>query len=249
MRVSVFLFFVLGFIFSLNSQLNCKKYDGRFGDSTICFHQNGSKSTIEFHDRENDRYKWFIAFDNRGNKIFEGGHGYRHGGGSLYVKYHPNGCISSARSTFQPDGGIQYHDATSFFDEDGTFLRREDNSWDRHVTVPTHIQYEKVEEKIVKKPKDKPKDSVHYYIRNNSGKKMTLYLTQPKDPEFKKLVVLKRNKTLDAGKFEKISPNMTIFDIYRIDVLPTKKTYRTVLINSPELNSNGKEYLLLVHIE
>jgi hypothetical protein len=249
MKVTILLCFTIGFFSSLQGQLNCKNLKGRFGDSTVCYHQNGTKSTVDFNDRENDRYKLFIAYDKNGNKIFEGGHGYRHGGGSLYVKYYPNGCISSVRSTFQPDGGIQHFDVTSFFSEDGTFLYKEDNSWDRQVTVPTFIQYEKVEEKIVEKPKDKPKDSVHFYIRNNSGKKMTLYLTKPKDPEFKELVVLKRNKTFDAGKFEKTSPNMKIFDIYRIDVLPTKKAYRTVLINSPELNSNGKEYLLIVHIE
>jgi hypothetical protein len=50
-----------------------------------------------------------------GNKVLETGHGLLHGSASLDVKYHSNGAIKSARRTFQPDGGIQHYDATTFY--------------------------------------------------------------------------------------------------------------------------------------
>jgi hypothetical protein len=243
MRIHCVFYFFLPFLTS--AQLNCKTLKGLMGDSVICYHANGKVSTITFPEDGFERYSHTVIYDLYGNEVYQGGQGYRHGGGSLYLTYYKNGAVSSARSTFQPDGGIQYFDVTTFFNEDGTFLRKEDNSWDRQLTIPTYIEHNRV----VEKPTDKAKDSVNYFIKNISGKKMTLLLTKPKEPEYKKLVVIRNNKVFDAGKFEKYNPNIKISDIYRIDILPLKKNYRTVLINSTELNSNGREFYLIVHTE
>ncbi len=249
MKLSVLLIPIFIFPFFSQSQLNCKKLKGRFGDSTVCFHQSGGKSTIEFHDRENDRYQHFIAYDSKGNKIFEGGHGYRHGGGSLYVNYHSNGTISSARSTFQPDGGIQYYDVTTYFAEDGSFIRREDNSWDRQVTIPTYVHQPKEEEKPKEKPVEKLKDSIQYLIKNTTKHTIKVLLIDAKNNENRMVEVIKRNKVLDLGKFEKKKNANGIFDYYRIEVLPGKRNSRILLINDDKLKTENKEYMVFIELE
>jgi hypothetical protein len=141
MKRAVFLIFTF-FTIQVMSQLNCKTLNGQFGDSVICYHAGGQISTVEFKDSDQFNYRTFYAFDTKGNKIFEGGHGYKHGGGSLDLNYHSNGCLYTARATFQPDGGIQYYDVTTYFNEDGSFNRREDNSLDSPLTTTFQISPE-----------------------------------------------------------------------------------------------------------
>lgn len=245
MKISLLLFFFISISFFSLNQLNCKKLKGRYGDSTVCYHQSGTKSTIEFHDRENDRYQWFIAYDVKGNKIFEGGHGYRHGGGSLDVKYHSNGSVSSARSTFQPDGGIQHYDVTTFFAEDGSFIHREDNSWDRQLTVQPYVHQPREDEKTV----EKVKDSIQYLLKNTTKQTIKVLLIDSKNNEIRRVEVIKRNKVLDLGKFEKKKNSNGVFEYYRIELLPGKKKVRTVLISDENLKTEQKEYMIFIELD
>jgi hypothetical protein len=245
MKSFIFAYFLLaancGF-----TQLKCKTLKGRFGDSTVCFHENKSVSTIDYPDREADSYKHFLAYDNKGNKIFEGGHGYRHGGGSLDVKYYDNGCISSVRSTFQPDGGIQHYDVTAYFNEDGSFNRREDNSWDKQVTYFTYTT--PTTETPVNNPIQKV-DSVNYILKNSSGKKLKILVSSLKDPALKEVIVLRNNKERTLGVFERLQKKNGVYEHLRIDVLPEKNKFRTIIVSDDQLTSNEKEYLVIVHID
>lgn len=245
MKTPILLIFLLFLSFLSYSQLNCKKLNGRFGDSTICYHQSGSKSTIEFHDRENDRYQWFIAYDVKGNKIFEGGHGYRHGGGSLDVKYHTNGSISSVRSTFQPDGGIQHYDVTTFFAEDGSFIRREDNSWDRQLTIQPYVHQQKETEK----PVEKHRDSIQYLLKNTTKHTIKILLIDAKNSDNRRVEIIKRNKVFDLGKFEKKKNSNGVFEHYRIEILPGKKKVRTILISDENLKTDQREYMIFIELD
>lgn len=245
MRSYIFAYFLLtanlGF-----TQLKCKTLKGRFGDSTICFHENKRVSTIDYPDSEADQYKHFLAFDANGNKLFEGGHGYRHGGGSLDVKYFGNGSVSSVRSTFQPDGGIQHYDVTTYFNEDGSFNRREDNSWDKQLTFFTYTT--PTEETPVNKTVQKV-DSVNYILKNSSGKKLKILVSSLKDPILKEVIVLRNNKERSLGVFERVQKKNGVYVHLRLDVLPEKEKFRTVIVSDDQLTSAEKEYLVIIHID
>jgi hypothetical protein len=245
MKIPLLLISVLSFSFFAQSQLNCKKLKGRYGDSTVCFHQSGTKSTVEFHDRENDRYQWFIAYNVKGNKIFEGGHGYRHGGGSLDVKYHSNGSISSVRSTFQPDGGIQYYDVTAYFAEDGSFIRREDNSWDRQLTIQPYVHHSVETEK----PVHEVRDSIQYLLKNTTKHKIKILLVDTKNSDIRRVEIIRRNKVIDLGTFEKKRNLNGLFDYYRIEILPANSKGRIILISNEALSNSKKEYMVFIEIE
>lgn len=245
MRSFIFAYFLLAANFGI-TQLECKTLKGRFGDSTVCYHENKRVSTIDYPDREADHYKQFIAYDNKGNKIFEGGHGYRHGGGSLDVKYFGNGCVSSVRSTFQPDGGIQHYDVTTYFNEDGSFNRREDNSWDKQVTFFTYTT--PTEETPVNKTVQKV-DSVNYILKNSSGKKLKILVSSLKDPSNNEVIILRKNGERSLGVFERMQKKNGVYQHLRIDVLPEKKKFRTVIVSDDQLASAEKEYLVIVHID
>lgn len=243
MRIWIIVFFIIS-VSDIFAQLNCKTLNGQFGDSVVCFHSVGQKSTVEFRDSESFNYRTFIAFDTKGNKIFEGGHGYRHGGGSLDVNYHSNGCLSSARSTFQPDGGIQYYDVTTYFKEDGSFDRREDNSPDRTIIMPVEISPQEYMEQTVYE-----KESVQFVLKNLSGRKLKLLLISRKDPNDKRIIVLRKNREYSIGYFEKKVKNYGIFDQYQIEVLPIGKPIKTLFISDEQIKTKEKEVTLIIRAD
>ena len=172
------LFLLLAILFSSQSfaQLACKKLKGRGGDSTVCYHKNGKVSTIDFETVEHERYFEFRAYDSNGNESLKANHGYLHGGASLDVTYYDNGAIRTARKTFQPDGGIQHYDATSFFNEDGTFHHEEDNSWDKELILHHPPIYDFPEpKKAVVEPKS---DTVFVYLKNASSRKIEVLVNK-----------------------------------------------------------------------
>jgi len=242
MNLGTFLTFVFFYTqLGVQAQLKCKTIKTTFGDSTICFHQSGSISTIEFNDRENDRYKQFFTFDVNGNKIFEGGHGYRHGGGSLDVKYYSNGCVSSIRSTFQPDGGIQHYDATTYYNEDGTFNRKEDNSWDRMLIheplyTPTH-QPTKIQDVKI--------DTFSVQILNLSAFSQRILIIDVKNPENNKIVKIKKNQKVEVGTFISENLKSEINASYKFEVLPHKKN-ELVRIQSLDVLLCQNEIVLII---
>ncbi|MFN5846221.1 MAG: hypothetical protein ACK46O_10975 [Flavobacteriia bacterium] len=243
MRILVsFLFIFL--IGAVDAQLNCKTFKGKFGDSIVCFHSGGQKSTLEYRYSESFNYWIFIAFDTKGNKIFEGGHGYRHGGGSLDVNYHSNGCISRVRSTFQPDGGIQYSDVTAYFNEDGSFKSREDNSPDRTTLMPVEISPQKHMEQTVYE-----KESVQFVLKNLTGRKLNIYLISKKDPNDRRIIVLRKNKEYTIGYVERESEKFGIFDQYQIEVLPIGKSIKTLFITDDQIKTREKEVTLIIRVD
>lgn len=243
MKTWIIVFFILS-VSDLSAQLNCKTLKGQFGDSVVCFHSGGQKSTVEFKDSESFNYWTFFAFDTKGNKIFEGGHGYRHGGGSLDVTYYSNGCLRSARSTFQPDGGIQYYDETTYFREDGTFERKEDNSPDRTFIMPVEISPQEYMEQIVYE-----KESVQYVLKNLSGSKLKVLLISKKDPNDKRIIVLRKNKEYSIGYFENTVRSNGVFDLYQIEVLPVGKPVRTLFISDEQIKTKEKEVTLIIRAD
>lgn len=243
MRIGLLILAIL-LMGDLTAQLNCKTLKGQFGDSVICYHSGGQRSTVEFRDSDQFNYRTFYAFDTKGNKIFEGGHGYRHGGGSLDVTYHSNGCVNSVRSTFQPDGGIQYYDVTTYFNEDGSFNRREDNSPDRTFTTPIEMTPEEHMEQTIYE-----KESVQLVLKNLTGKKVKILLMSVKDPNDRRVIEIRNGKEYSLGYFEKKRNKNLLFDYYRMEILPARKPFKTVFLTDDQLRTKEKEVTLILRLD
>ena len=213
------------------SQLKCKTLKVSKGDSTVCFHQNGRISTVTYPDADtySMNYRYTIVYDQQGNEVYRGGQGYKHGGGSLYLKYYANGAVSSARSTFQPDGGIQYYDVTTYFNEDGSYLRKEDNS--RNTDNPT--VFSPVTIITPQPPTLAPKvDSVEVFIKNTTGNKISI-LVQTKSAKEKTLVHVKK-KEVSIGKYLPVKGNHDPANYFDLIVIPDKKNKSAQVIWKPE---------------
>lgn len=239
--------FFLSFLFLLvvnqaKAQLDCHTYKGFAGDSTICYHQNGKISTIAWLSVEHKNYYHFLAFDINSNKVLEANHGYLHGSASLTVKYHPNGAIKSARKTFQPDGGIQHWDVTSFYNEDGTFHHEEDNSWDRILihTEPNYV-YQTEKDKTIKSV-----DSVNVVLKNTTSKKLKILVKDLDQKTESKIVSVGKNKEVEIGSFIPTSKKTEAQQFFSVEVLPRKKSVKTIIITNKELNSTTKQILLII---
>src|SRR5574343_1800777 len=240
------LFLLLVILFSSQSfgQLACKKLKGRGGDSTVCYHKNGKVSTIDFETVEHDRYFEFRAYDVNGSEVLKANHGYLHGGASLEVAYYENGAIRTARKTFQPDCGIQHYDATSFFNEDGTFNHEDDNSWDKQLIIYNPPIYDFPEpKKAVVEPKS---DTVYVYLKNASSRKLEVLVIKQKGSEVSEKIVVKPRTEQAFGYFISQGKNEKVEDLWDVYLIPSKKTHKIKRISAPELSSKKKKVIVFM---
>ncbi|MNU74591.1 hypothetical protein D3C71_640970 [compost metagenome] len=102
-----------------SAQLKCKTTNQPEG-STIkqCFHQNGKISTLESWDKDK-RFGTIKGYNNQGKELFS--HDLRSIGGhaSVSMTYFPNGQLEKVYFSDAPDGGIQFYNSTTRFDEKG----------------------------------------------------------------------------------------------------------------------------------
>jgi hypothetical protein len=226
----------------MQAQLNCQTIDIFSGDSTICFHQIGTVSTLTFPSKQHERYYHFQAFDVNGNKVVETGHGLLHGAGSLDVIYHSNGAIKSARSTFQPDGGIQHYDVTTFYKEDGTFSHEEDHSWDRQITQTI---FEPSEPVSVVQPKPYQEDSLSFHIKNTTNRKVKVLVGHTGKSVSKEIIIVKKNTSVEIGKYLPVGNDNDPNLYFDLDILPNNRFVQPKLIWSNEFLIERNSYLII----
>lgn len=107
---------------------------------TILHHHkfpNGKTSTLIV--LKDNREGYAKAFDFAGKEIY---HSYirRFGGhASVTFKHHPNGMVREAHYSSHPDGGIQWYNTYTSFDENGNKLSERHYNWDDRVTIPHHV--------------------------------------------------------------------------------------------------------------
>lgn len=138
MKTACILLFILIQTPLLFAQLKCKTTTQGDG-STVkkCFHKNGKVSTVETWSKDK-RQGNLKGFNKQGKELFS--HDLRHYGGhaSAQVTYFPNGQVKSIYYSDSPDGGIQYYNSTTEFDEAGNQIsfdeRRHDD--DLHLRIP-----------------------------------------------------------------------------------------------------------------
>jgi hypothetical protein len=238
-----FLFLLLLLVFPVKSQLNCQTIKIFSGDSTICLHQKGTISTIAFPSKQHERYYHFLAFDVNGNKVLEAGYGVLHGSASLDINYHSNGAIKSARRTFQPDGGIQHFDVTTFFKEDGTFSHEEDNSWDKQLT---HPNFEPSQPITVMPHKPYKGDSLSFHLKNTTNRKVKLLVGYRWRSVNKEIITIKKNASIEIGKYLPEKNDNDPSHYFELDILPTKRSFQPKLVWSNDFIIERNCHLLIV---
>lgn len=100
------------------------------------FFKSGQLSSQKCYDKDK-RFGKAIAYNLKGEIIYEkelrtiGGHA------SVYFSYHPNGGVQKAEWSSAPDAGIQWYNATDVFDESGKKISHTENNYDDYLRVTT----------------------------------------------------------------------------------------------------------------
>lgn len=100
------------------------------------FFKSGQLSSQKCYDKDK-RFGKAIAYNIKGEIIYEkelrtiGGHA------SVYFSYHTNGAVQKAEWSSAPDAGIQWYNATDVFDENGKKISHTENNYDDYLRVTT----------------------------------------------------------------------------------------------------------------
>jgi hypothetical protein len=135
MKAIYFLLFLLVQTPALFAQLDCKTVAQSDG-STVkkCYHKNGTISTIETWDKDK-RFGNLKSFNNQGKELFSRGLRTIGGHASAQVTYFPNGQVKSIYYSDAPDGGIQYYNSTTQFDEVGNQLSFDEDKYPYELEI------------------------------------------------------------------------------------------------------------------
>jgi hypothetical protein len=138
MKTILFILLIITHNQLLFAQLNCKTTSQSDGSAVNkCFHKNGKVSTVETWDKDK-RNGTLKGFNNQGKELFS--HNLRHYGGhaSAQITYFPNGQVKSIYYSDAPDGGIQYYNSTTQFNEvkNQTSFDERSNLDELHLRVP-----------------------------------------------------------------------------------------------------------------
>lgn len=229
-----------------SAQLKCKTTNQSDG-STIkqCFHQNGQISTLESWDKDK-RFGTIKGYTNQGKELFS--HGLRNVGGhaSVSLTYFPNGQLEKVYFSDAPDGGIQFYNSTTRFDEKGNQTEFSETKYphelELEIQIPDTVKRRKplVEINQVLDQK-KPKKQIQLIIENKT--KQTVELSIKLDcsgktySENKKLakktsILLESNFLVDAdtdfSKCVSIEVKSSRFELIRgQDVIEKELIYMT----------------------
>lgn len=120
---------------ALFAQLDCKTVAQSDG-STVkkCFHKNGTISTIETWDKYK-RFGNLKVFNNQAKELFSCGLRTIGGNASAELIYFPNGQVEKIYYGDAPDGGIQYYNSTTQFDESGNQLSFDENKYPYELEI------------------------------------------------------------------------------------------------------------------
>ncbi|WP_300665512.1 hypothetical protein [Fluviicola sp.] len=164
-----------------SAQLKCKT-TGQSDGSTItqCFHQNGKVSTLESWDKDK-RFGTIKGYNDQGKELFS--HGLRSIGGhaSVSLTYFPNGQLEKVYFSDAPDGGIQFYNSTTHFDEKGNQTEFSETKYPNQpeLEVPDSVKRRKplVEiNRVLEKPTEK---RIDFLIINKTKSRQKVLIEQP----------------------------------------------------------------------
>lgn len=238
----LFLSFFLSFTFNGFSQLNKQILPGKYGDSTVTFHENHQVSTIDYRIDGINRLNQTIVFDSKGKEIFRGVHGYQYGSHGLYLTFFPNGQVSSIRETMQPDGGIQFKDKTYYYNEAGVLTSQKDHSLPPKLIAPS----KPYQQEIVRETSVAPaKDSTFIWLKNTSNKKVSILLrnkTTGKD----NILKIKPQQKIQVGAFINYTDKMEPETFFEVIVLTNQSKRHLSLVKNSSLDTKTNKFWLLI---
>ena len=106
----------------------------------IHYFSNGKVSTFSYIDE--DRYGKAIAYNLKGDIIYENGTRRIHGSAGVRFSHHENGMVKTARYSSHPDGGIQWYRSTTEFNEKGEKIKEHHDNYEGPGRHPTFLELE-----------------------------------------------------------------------------------------------------------
>lgn len=106
----------------------------------IHYFPNGKVSTFTYIDE--DRYGKALAYNLKGEVIYENGTRRVHGSASVRFTHHENGMVKTARYSSHPDGGIQWYRSTTEFNEKGEKIKEYHDNYEGPGRHPTFLEIE-----------------------------------------------------------------------------------------------------------
>lgn len=245
MKFNVFYILIIAVLtaFNVNSQLNCSKsVDKSKQVISVCLHENGLVSTREVWDSL-ARFGGISGFNSQGKQLFYFNLRKVGGNASVSITYFPNGQVNKVNFSDQPDGGIQYFESTTVFNEYGE--------------QTSYVEYKNPDELITfappstPKPKPKTKQEVAqcaaiiadvFEIQNLTHRtvKIAIFKSQPysakKESQFYKIrphknlifdTIFSAQKSLDKCPFE-------------IQIIDFKRKKQVEVQNTPKQSDNNQ---------
>ena len=165
-------------------QLTCKTTKNQEESIKTCLHKNGKISTEEKWDLDK-RFGSIRAFSNQGKELFF--HYLRSVGGhaSASLEYFPNGQVSKVHFSDAPDGGIQFYNSTTKFDESGNQTEFYETKYPNELEIQW-VEPVKMPEVVTEPKKEAPKQEVvecaaiaqtQYKIENTTSSRVKLKIT------------------------------------------------------------------------
>jgi hypothetical protein len=196
-----YLLHILSLIFTVfvcQAQMNCK--NSRSQDLEFiktCLHKNAQVSTKEIWDKDKRQGK-SLAFNSKGEQLYEfylrnfGGHA------SAHVSYYSNGQVSKVEYSSAPDAGIQWYRETIKFDENGKQIEKwvdqHPHEWHTEPTFQPTVQPTKIKENVIECAV--PYLTV-YKIKNTTNRKIEVKLIPQRNTTIQlneKIIVIKSNQ-------------------------------------------------------
>ena len=244
-RVFHFLVFIL-IGFTANAQLSCKtKATTDGGTVKTCLHKNGKVSTSETWDKDK-RFGNAIAYNSKGEELYN--HSLRSVGGHAYVslEYFANGQVSKVYYSDAPDGGIQFYNSTTKFDENGVQTEFHETKYPHEIQMVLVEPSVKKTEPVVEQKKEEPKQEVvecailfknYFEIQNGTTSKVTI-----------KINALQNNTVIGESREIVLEPSRkfvfdTVFtaqvglqeDIYKLEIVSYTRKHKNKHVKLMEL--------------
>lgn len=238
---------------SLKAQLGCKKSISDEGEVTSCFHSNGKLSTQIIKLKNDTRWYRIRIFNAAGDEIYSSEYGAKWGSSNVQLSYYENGQVKSAHYTMQPDGGIQYHDVTTYFTVDGSKEREEDNSLDNYgsprLLLPTehspdtkHLVHVKVPTPASCTPVKVPFD---LYIINYTSDLLRLNITNTYNFDLPAVKQIEAGDTIFISSFYDEPGNVLPLTQFRIELNQKAKRGYTYQINHISTSESKKQFVAI----
>lgn len=196
----------------------------------VYYFNNNQVSTIIV--LEDNREGFAKAYNRIGEKIYSSNIRRFGGHASVEFKHHSNGVVREAKYFSAPDGGIQWYESTTSFDENGVKTNFEEFSHE-HLLSPIHAMPQPIVQEVVECAviheniiviHNHCNFSVEYTFKNNVETKQ---------------IVVKPGEVKEVLTYISAQITQKPLDFFQIHLAPSKKRERKKLYSLSEVKKNG----------